>query len=235
MPVQDPFDFPEPPQGRVARQLRLWATHYYVYRAQHVADGEPLLDARGNPLGPRVSRRDWCGAAMQGTIIVTDDTGRETVYTFDSKPTTGPMQVNCRDLTPKNPEGRIRYHLSRGPFGEGVDPDRDGVRMILVPFRSIAVSPQGSGIAYRSVIFIPAARGRQVTLPSGQTAIHDGYFFAADAGSAIQGLHIDVFGGDSNRNPFPNFITSRDTGTFDAMIIDDPQISTALAQMHDNP
>src|SRR4029453_332777 len=100
-----------------------------------------------------------------------------------------------------------------GPFGDGVE------GMILVPLRSVAVDRRH--IPYGSVIYIPQAHGEEVTLPSGNLATHDGYFYAADTGGAIKGNHIDVFGGVFTSNPFPSFITSNASRTFEAFLIND--------------
>jgi hypothetical protein len=70
-----------------------------------------------------------------------------------------------------------------------------------------------------------------ITLPSGQRAIHDGYFYAADTGSAIIGDHIDVFLGTSSQNPF-SFITSKPSGEFDAFLVEDATITQALKGLH---
>ena len=118
---------------------------------------------------------------------------------------------------------RTRFSLSTGEFGEGVD----GLK--LVPYRSIAVDR--SDIPIGTVIFIPAARGVNVVLPSGETAVHDGYFFAADVGGAIKDDHIDVFIGTAVTNPFP-FIKSVKTGIFEAFIITSTSIIDKLKKFH---
>ena len=51
----------------------------------------------------------------------------------------------------------------------------------------------------------------RIALPSGESASHDGFFFAADRGGAIRGNHIDVFVG-AGPNPF-SFVGA---GNFDA-------------------
>ena len=99
----------------------------------------------------------------------------------------------------------------------------------MVPYRSIAVDR--SDIPIGTVIFIPAARGIKVILPSGETAIHDGYFFAADVGGAIKDTHIDIFIGTADINPFP-FIKSVSTGTFEAFIITSVPIIDKLKKFH---
>jgi 3D (Asp-Asp-Asp) domain-containing protein len=99
----------------------------------------------------------------------------------------------------------------------------------LVPYRTVAVDP--NLIPIGSVLYIPAARGVSITLPSGERMVHDGYFYAADVGGAIQGNHIDVFIGPSTTNPF-DFVRSTQSGTFQAFLVNDPQIQTQLASLH---
>jgi len=220
------FDFPEPTLEAKVERLNLWATHYYVHSAAPVENGEPLLDKSGNELGPELTARDFCLAAVEGTVRVTGPDSA--VYNYASHATIA--QVDCSTFVPGLPDnikaalGKSRWEIAKGPFGSGVK------GMILVPFRTIAVDP--AHLPYESLIFIPQARGKEIKLPSGSLAIHDGYFFAADTGSAIKQNHIDVFGGISNHNPFPEFIKSNSAKTFEAFRINDPSIATALRRLH---
>jgi hypothetical protein len=70
-----------------------------------------------------------------------------------------------------------------------------------------------------------------VILPSGESVLHDGYFFAADVGGAIKDNHIDVFIGVAKKNPFP-FVKSRASETFDAFIVNDSSITKELKNAH---
>ena len=228
--TSDSFDFPEPIPEEKINELALWATYYHVYNAKETDDGEPLLDKWGNPLGPKVSTEDWCKAAVEATIAVEDRSGKKTVYNYAAKPPE--VQVDCSKYTPRFPKGRIRWKLAAGPFGDGVPPKPGEPRMILVPFRSIAVDESQKPIPFQSVLYIPAACGCKITLPSGKTALHDGYFYAADTGTAITNFHIDVFGGLSHENPFPNFIKNQNF-TFPAFLIKNARISEILGKMHD--
>jgi 3D (Asp-Asp-Asp) domain-containing protein len=98
-----------------------------------------------------------------------------------------------------------------------------------VPYRSIAIDR--SDIPIGTVIFIPAARGVKVILPSGEIAVHDGYFFAADVGGTIKDDRIDVFIATADTNPFP-FIKSMSTGTFESFIITSDSIIEKLKKSH---
>jgi 3D (Asp-Asp-Asp) domain-containing protein len=225
------FDLPEPSSLDPSAKRILWATQYLVPAVNAVADGEPLLDDDGEPLGPELSARDWCNAAIEGTVSVRTLDGQNKLYNFAGK---GPIpQVNCRDVLGSQHLSQAinftRFTMANGPFG-------DGVRgLFLVPFRSIAVDKrQLNGLKFETAVFIPLARGTQITLPSGATAIHDGYFFAADTGGMIKDNHIDVFTGTvtTAQNPFTNFVKSNPHKTFDAFLINDPAITAALKKMH---
>ena len=224
------FDFPEPTEETIQAALTLWATYYYVYSAATVAGGQPLLDKAGRELGPKLTDHDFCKAAVEGTVRVTDPARGGTLYNYAGRANVA--QVDCSIFFPHLEEsvqvalGRTRWALASGPFGDGVE------GMILIPFRTIAVDRRQLPLPYGSVVYIPQARGKEVTLPSGGVANHDGYFYAADTGGAIKENHIDVFAGTTDRNPFPEFIKSNSANTFQAFRINDPQISVALDSIH---
>src|SRR5690606_23300052 len=135
-----------------------------------------------NSLGPVLTRREWCDAAMEGSIQVDDGLGRLTTYNYAG--TSSSHQVDCSAYYSHSPSHKVKFRLANGEYGDGV---RD---YKLVPFRSIAVDP--TYYPYGSVVYIPAARGNIIKLPNGETAIHDGYFFAVDTGGLIKTNHIDV-------------------------------------------
>nr|WP_242030083.1 3D domain-containing protein [Microcystis wesenbergii] len=95
--------------------------------------------------------------------------------------------------------------------------------------RTIAVDK--TVIPLGTVIYIPDARGKEVILPSGKKVKHDGYFFAADVGSAIKGNNIDTFLGITNKNPFSH-VKSDPSKTFTAFVITDTRIKSALNTLH---
>lgn len=212
--------------GAQVRPLRLWATYYYVHRAQSVAGGYPLLDPTGRALGPTLSHKDWCYASLQGTVQVVNGQV-PTTYNFASR--SSRSQVDCSSFFSSLSSSVLRamstsrFQAVAAPFGLGTG----GYQ--LVPFRTIAVDR--SQIPLGSVIYIPAARGVPITLPSGEQVLHDGYFFAADVGGAIRGNQIDVFIGVAERNPFP-FVKSRASSAFEAYLVQDPEISRILTAMH---
>ncbi len=223
LPHDKPFDFPEPTPETKKERLTLWATYYYVYSASPVGAGEPLLDKSGQELGPKLTSRDFCLAAVEGTVRI-----KGSVYNYAGRASLA--QIDCSAFVPGLPEnvkaalGKTRWEIAKGPFGNGVK------GMILVPFRTIAVD--SAHIPYETVVYVPQARGKEITLESGDIVKHDGYFFAADTGGAIKQNHIDVFGGISESNPFPEFIKSNSEETFEAFRIDDPAITSALRKLH---
>ncbi|MEM8637907.1 MAG: 3D domain-containing protein [Cyanobacteria bacterium P01_G01_bin.54] len=206
----DDYMFLAPSRDELTRELTLYATHYNVHLAKNTVNGNPLLDLSGNTLGAKLSEKDWYYAAMEGTVRVDSST-----YNYAG---IGQVkQVDCRVFFPGLSANvlygtnRVRFKMSNGPFGEGAG------GFILVPYRSIAVDR--NFIDLGSTVYIPEAKGKKVQLPSGQTASHDGYFFAADVGGAINGNHIDVFLGISSRRGEFDFITSHPSKTFKAYLV----------------
>jgi 3D (Asp-Asp-Asp) domain-containing protein len=222
------FDFPEPTPETKRDRLSLWATYYHVYSADVIDGGQPLFDNAGNELGPKLSDRDFCLAAVEGTVRVDTSPEGGVVYNYASHSTVA--QVDCSAIVPhladnvKAALGKTRWAIAEGPFGDGVE------GMILVPYRTIAVDP--GVIPFGTVIYIPEARGRELPLTSSSSAMHDGYFYAADTGGAIKQNHIDVFAGITKENPFPSFVKSNRANTFEAFLISDPKISAALNELH---
>lgn len=211
-----PFAFAEPAPQSLNAKRTLWATWYWTpsFRSKGAV---PLLDSRERPLGPHLEEEDYCHAAVEGAVRIDG-----TVYTFD---TTGKIKLaDCKSYEPDMPQAPyVRFHKSASPFGEG---ERG---YFLVPYRTIAVDPKV--IPMGSLVYIPAARGALLTLPDGKQAMHDGYFLAGDTGYGIADNHIDVFIGISDKNPF-RWIVSEASATFDAYIVDDPQIKAKLREAH---
>lgn len=223
-PISTKFNLPNPDNTTLGTKLNLWSTFYLVPEVNEIPNGFELLDTNDNGLGVKLSARDWCNAALEGTVAVTKSNGETKTFNFAD---TGDFQVNCRPFFPSlltiERTNQSRFKLSRGKFGEGVD------GFNLVPYRSIAVDRTELSIG--TVIFIPAAKGVTIILPSGGTAVHDGYFFAADVGGAIKDNHIDVFIGTAKTNPF-SFVKSTPSGTFDAFIVNNTTIITELKKAH---
>ena len=227
---QDSTDFSFPaPTILPTNKLEIWATQYYIH--QFSSGGTiPFVDKNGTSLGLFADTCHFCEAALEGTTYITDSSGKIHVLNFAK--TGDSMYVDCRKcLKYANSKlhveswGKATWAISSG-FGDGVKNYR------LVPYRTIAVDPQF--IPYGTVIYIPKARGTKITLPNGKTAVHDGYFFAGDTGGAIKQLHIDVFTGVYEGNPFPDVVKSNASKTIDAYLISDATIITALKKLHVN-
>lgn len=226
--AQDTFPLP-PADLASAKHVRLWATHYNVHPAIATTAGTPLLGKDGTAIGPMLSPRDWCLAALEGTVAVTSDTGT-TTYNYAGK--AADAQVDCVQVLALDPAGkpwagalgRSRFKPSRGPYGEGAG-DFD-----LVPYRTIAVDP--ATLPLGTVLYVPDARGVTVTLPDGTRVVHDGYFFAADTGGAIKRTHIDMFCGIATTNCFPGVAHSDPAKTFDAWVVDDAEATRFLSGLH---
>lgn len=228
--AQDQSDFSLPaPTASGNKQHQLWATHYFVHIAPSTPTGIAFKDKAGNAISDKVSWRDWCLAAIEGTVQVTMN-GQPRTLNYGGIRTQS--QVDCAATlkidSAKNPwvkkTGKSYFTAATGAYGDGVR----GYR--LIPFRTVAVDSKT--LPYGTIIFIPKARGAQITLPSGSVVKHDGYFFAGDTGGAIKGTHIDVFCGTHDKNCFPAFITSDEKTPFVAMEVNDEAVIQNLTTMH---
>ncbi len=216
------FSFPEP--ANLTNAITLWATWYHTPQMTAIASGTPLRDINGNILGPHLSLYDWCHAAMQGSVRVLHLNGDAKTYSFAGK--TSAYNPDCTQWY-----SRTQFTIEQNKFRLATGPYGDGARYYVLPYRSIAVDPDT--IPYGTVIYVPEARGVLVDLPDGRRVPHDGYFFAADTGSAIHDNHIDVFMGVANSCPF-DFVTSNSSRTFTAYKISDADIIAAMKYAHQN-
>ncbi|MCO4794383.1 MAG: hypothetical protein KC493_11755 [Bacteriovoracaceae bacterium] len=217
------FNFPKPSDDDLQDKKILWATYYNLPVVAPVVDGFPLRDMRGISLGPILSRKDWCASAMEGSVVVIGKGGSQTTYNYAG--TSEEHQVDCSPFYNHAPSHKVKFGKARGRFGDGVQ------NYLLVPFRSIAVDR--TYYPYGSVFYIPEARGAKIPLPNGKTAIHDGYFFAADTGGLIKKNHIDVYIGTEVKSPF-KFIHSNPSKTFEAYVVHDQNVEDYLINIHLN-
>ncbi|NRT56449.1 3D domain-containing protein [Sphaerotilus uruguayifluvii] len=222
------FSLP-PPSAEAGEQLQLWATHYFVHAAPSTPTGIPFQDKTGTALSDKVSPRDWCLAAIEGTVQV-DFNGEPRTLNYGGIGSKN--NVDCAAVLRIDPlkkpwitrTGKSFFTKANGIYGDGIT----GYQ--LIPFRTIAVDRKT--LPYGSVIYIPTARGIEIQLPTGLTAKHDGYFFAGDTGGAIKGQHIDVFCGTSSKNCLPGFVRSDKNITFSAIMISDKEIVKQLTDQH---
>lgn len=209
-----------------SENIKFWATNYYVHLATEKADGVAIRTVTDKVLA-RVSKKDWCLGAIEGTIIVGNGENRRT-FNYASK---GTPKIDCTPFVSAKSRtkpwaialGRTRWSEVNAPFGLGVK----GFK--LVPFRTIAVDP--TVVPIGSVLYIEAAKGVKFVNAKGSEEIHDGFFFAADVGGAIKGNHIDVFTGLGPNTVF-EFVKNKPDGTFLANIIFDQKLIDHLAAMH---
>ncbi len=139
------FNLPEP-RG-LGRQVTLWATCYHTPIAPHRTAGVPLRASKGRSLGPVLAPKDFCDAAMEGSVIVSTSDGRH--HTFNVSTARGRSQVDCspyyRHL---RPAANSRFVEVAAPFGTGSG------GFSLVPFRTLAVGE----ISPNSLCFVRAPR-----------------------------------------------------------------------------
>jgi 3D (Asp-Asp-Asp) domain-containing protein len=220
-------EYAEPRQDTIQRELKLWGTYYKMHVASSISSGFPLLGKKNKTLGPKLSKKDWCDSALEGTVAVSER-NITTIYTYMDKK--GPIQLDCSNLYSKlknrvlQSMSKSRFVVSKAPYGYGVK------GWHIVPYKTIAVDKEF--IPYGSVIYVPKARGLEIILPSGNVVLHNGYFYAGDTGGAIKGNHVDVFTGVLQKNPFASFVKSDMNKTFQAYLISNPKIQVSLDQMH---
>ncbi len=221
-----------PPSLDSVQALSLWSTYYFVHLAPEAADAMaiPLIGGQGQPLGVSLAQRDWCDAALEGTVAVQTTSGVRRVFNFSNVGRT--TLTDCSAYFP-GLAANVLSAMSRtqftevtsfAPFGLGTADYK------LVPFRTIAVDPEF--IPLGSVLYIPGLRGVSIELPNGMMVTHDGYVFAADVGGAIDGNHIDFFTGISPANPAPALIRSTPSGAFVAYVVQDNAIRSDLDGLH---
>lgn len=226
-PIQ--FDAPELNQTNAKLiAFPLWSTHYRVHITTPIetsaAKGVPLVSMRGHPLVEKLSIKDWCYAALEGTVYVKG----YGVYNYAGRGKN--EQTDCSPWFYKfksslvNAMEQTRFSRVSAPFGTGAK------GWWLVPFRSIAVDRKV--VKLGSVIYIPSVRGKEVVLPDGRLWLHDGYFLAADTGGAIKTNHIDLFTGFYPDNPFTDLEASEPGKLVSAYIVDNKTIQKQLIKQH---
>jgi 3D (Asp-Asp-Asp) domain-containing protein len=216
------------PSLRSLQPIRLWATYYYLYEARTAADGVRFTDQSGRPLSDPVDPRDWCLAAVQGTVRAP---WHGSMVTLNLTATGQTAKLDCSTVIGEIFKGTWVQDLGRSYFARATGSFGDGVRNYrLAPFRSIAVDP--SAIPFGTVIYVPQARGVEIELAPGVRVRHDGYFFAADEGLNIKGRHIDVYCGAQATNCFPQFINNGNPIEIDAYIVRDERIAELLQRAH---
>lgn len=223
LPVMTPeqralsFSLTAPDMPDLGAPLALWATHYHTPSVRPAAPGQTgslaLLDSSNQPISPPLSQRDWCEAALQGSVAVREAGGRRAFMFIDSK---GPEQTHCDSWLGNLPD-TVKTATRRARFMEVSHPlGCDARNHPLVPFRTIAVDP--SMIPLGSVVFVPELRGRTFRTEE-RTWAHDGYLFAGDRGGAIRGAHIDVFMAEDEGSSLEDLFASTPDRTFSAHIV----------------
>jgi 3D (Asp-Asp-Asp) domain-containing protein len=205
------------PKAAPAREMKLWATYYHmptIEASDTGASGTPLLGKNGKAISPALSVHDWCDAAMQGSIRISNPGGEPTGYMFVDAD--GPEQLNCDSRFGDLSDG-IKAATRHARFVAFHHPKACDVRAIpLMAFRTIAVDPDR--IPMGTVLYVPSLRGQGFWM-DGQLYAHDGYVVASDRGGAIRDNHIDMFVSDAASAPFPEVVSSSPRDTFRAFVV----------------
>jgi len=113
----------EAPKKLDFKPISLWATHYYTSTYEDLgptSQSHPLLDKNGNILGPYLSLRSWCNAAMEGSAIVKFADGSTEVFNFSGLGRES--QVDCSKIFKHSPSHRVRFkklNPDKYPLGTG--------------------------------------------------------------------------------------------------------------------
>ncbi|MFK7928132.1 MAG: 3D domain-containing protein [Myxococcota bacterium] len=217
-----------PPPAEGAPELQVWSTNYVLHLAEEVAsdDGHVIL-APGDEPFPRaepihLTAVDWCQSALQGSARVQRLDGSAVTLNYATSEGVavdcGPPLGNARWRS----QGRVRFGMAVGPWGDGVR----GYQ--LVPYRTLATDP--NVIPTGSLVYVPSARGVPIEV-DGQILAHDGWFFAADVGGAIHGVHIDTFTGTERQVGLPQ-VTNRADRTVTAVIVPSPMLRGVMSGIH---
>jgi 3D (Asp-Asp-Asp) domain-containing protein len=212
----DDFNYPRPKTDAL-HKLRVQISEYHIVFAKPGNDIE-LLGPGDRPLGVMLSERDFCEAALQGTVEIKGVRYSVAGKGKKNQASCAPPQFDCRRC--------VAYALGRNRFVR-VDSDRGLASKTygLVPYRTVAV--RADGIPLGTVLYVPAARG--LRLPNGQR--HDGYFFVADIG-AMRSTQLDLFA-DTHKLSW-SIIGSgtASSRTSTAYIVTDPKIVKSLKAAH---
>jgi 3D (Asp-Asp-Asp) domain-containing protein len=198
----------------------------------------------GSLLGPRVTPKSFCDLANEGAFRAPASArAKPSTYTFAGNVRFGEAATDCKPFfrsklqafaegkaTENWPDivnafERSRFRKSNTPYGNG------GYRYWLVPWRTVATY----NLQFRpgTLLYIPHLRAAKVTLPSGETVQHDGYFLAADAGSGIKTDHLDFFtGGIEPKGRQLLRGVGGEKNAFTAYVVSHPQIIGALKGLH---
>ncbi len=218
---KDTFSFREPTINDIASKLTLWGTYYYLPQINDGSGQYSLRDMNSTELGPRLTLREWCDSAMEGSVRIIDKNNN--AKTFNYAGVTTDNLVDCKKIF-KFDVSRTKFREAHGAYGDGLD------QYLLAPYRTLATDI--TKILPGTVLYIPEARGAKITLTSGRVIYHDGYFLAADKGGAIKDNHVDVFIGTHLTAPFFPWIKSNKDKTFEAFVISDKKIISDLIDLH---
>lgn len=197
-----------------------WATNYFIPEYQNGSGDIAIRDMAGNELGPKLSLKEWCISALEGSVKITFEDGSSSVYNYQGNEESN--LVDCSTILPFD-LSKTKFRKSKTIFGEGIN------NYLLAPYRTIATDQ--TKIPLGTVLYIPEARGNKIQVGD-KTIIHDGYFFVGDRGGAIKDNHIDVFTGINHYASFFPWIGHKAEVQFKAYVVKDPAIIQELTSLH---
>ncbi len=180
----------------------VWGTWYFVPRFESASSGITLLDLNNKSLGVKLSEKDFCTAALEGTAIIGDKT-------YNYAGTTSKRKANCSKYVNHDASSFVVFYVTSHAYGVGSKSNP------LVPFKSIAA--KHNVFPYGTRVHIPKAKGVVYTF-EGKQYVHDGNFVVNDTGGMLKQNQFDFFIGTSKVNPF-KFVTSNSKDLFEVIIL----------------
>ena len=179
----------------------------------------------GSYLGPKLTTKEWCTAALEGSTAVRQN-GKLVTYNYAGLGRS--MQVNCNRYHKYSQSGRVRFKVASGPYGDGSS--SKSKKYILFPYRTIAADRYRFPLG--TLLYIPEAKGIKINLKSGKQFTHDGYFLVGDRGGAVAGSHIDFFQGFEPVPGFGKIAKSTSSRKFKAYEVNNERIRRLLERAH---
>lgn len=214
------FSFNEPTNFN--NKISLWGSYSYYPGVESKATGISIRTITEEETGIKFELQKYCEIVKSKLFFVNNVNNGET-YVFDGESELN--YVDCSSYFPNNPEiGKYKFKKLSGVYGIGEN------NYYLIPFRTIGVDI--NKIPLGSVIYIPQAKGITFITDTGETKVHDGYFFAGYKKDTLIDNHIEFFIGENTNDVF-SFVKNHEWGLFDVYSVDDLNIKNQLIKAHE--
>jgi 3D (Asp-Asp-Asp) domain-containing protein len=194
----------QPSADEILKKVKVWSTSYFTPKLNEYKWGVPMLDKNQKKLGPKLSKKDFCTCALEGSCIVGDST-----YNYSG--TISKMQVDCTPwMKTYAVGGKVVFSKTDYKYGKGSKSNP------LRPYYSIAAKHHV--FPYGTKVFIPQAVGTKYSF-EGKDLIHNGHFIIEDTGGILKENQFDIFIGTNSTNPFKAFSKSRSDALYEVWLL----------------